>query len=42
LVAFGGDNQTEFERLKVRMGRKAAGIEEAAEEPEPPSVMGGE
>jgi hypothetical protein len=27
-VAFGDDNETEFERLKVRMGRKAAGITE--------------
>lgn len=27
-VQFGQDNQTEFERLKVRMGRKAAGITE--------------
>jgi hypothetical protein len=33
LVAFGEDNQTEFERLKVRMGRKKASIEEPATTP---------
>jgi hypothetical protein len=34
LVAFGEDNQTEFERLKVRMGRKKAAIEKPATPPE--------
>jgi len=31
---FGSDNQTEFERLKVRMGRKNAGITEPIEREE--------
>jgi hypothetical protein len=39
---FGGDNETEFEKLKVRMGRKAAGIKEAATPPEKSTVGAGE
>jgi hypothetical protein len=38
LQQFGDDNQTEFEQLKVRMGRKEAGIKKAATPPPKPTV----